>query len=224
MQPAPDSRTLLLERNPPMDEPGDHDPRNGLPPMTRKEVFQLGAQRVSDALRLAGGLAAERVLDRLGPHVQRPPGALEEIDFLLACTRCGQCVEACPAAAILNLGPEAGLAAGTPFLDPNRYRPCVACEDAPCMPACPTGALEVMSIADTVMGLAVLDTETCYAWQGSICRLCSRACPYPDEAIVLDEEGRPWIDPRSCIGCGRCVAACPTTPVSLHVEPAPRAS
>ena len=26
----------------------------------------------------------------------RPPGALGEADFLAACTRCGQCVAACP--------------------------------------------------------------------------------------------------------------------------------
>ena len=26
----------------------------------------------------------------------RPPGALPEKDFLAACTRCGQCVQACP--------------------------------------------------------------------------------------------------------------------------------
>ena len=206
-----------------MSEDHDSQPPGATPErMTRKELFRLGAGRLRDAVQVASGVAAERILDRLGPHVQRPPGALEEIDFLLTCTRCGECVDACPAAAILNLDGNAGLASGTPFIDPNHYRPCVACENAPCMSACPTGALQEIPISDAAMGLAILDTETCFAWQGSVCRLCSRACPWPEEIFVIDDDGRPWIDPRTCIGCGRCAAACPTSPTSIRIEPAPR--
>ena len=44
----------------------------------------------------------------------RPPGALPEIGFLAACTRCGKCAEVCPPRAILTVRPDGGLAAGTP--------------------------------------------------------------------------------------------------------------
>jgi len=41
--------------------------------------------------KLVAGFVAERVEDVItgaGPKLLRPPGALEEFDFLLACTRC----------------------------------------------------------------------------------------------------------------------------------------
>ena len=37
---------------------------------------------------------------QLAPQACRPPGALEEADFLSACVRCGLCVNACPEQAI----------------------------------------------------------------------------------------------------------------------------
>ena len=68
----------------------------------------------------------------------RPPGALPEVGFLTACTRCGACGDACPPHAIQFAAASAGLAAGTPFYDP-KLQPCIACPDMPCVKACPTG-------------------------------------------------------------------------------------
>jgi dissimilatory sulfite reductase (desulfoviridin) alpha/beta subunit len=42
----------------------------------------------------------------------------------------------------------------------------------------------------------------------SACKACADACP--DDAVHLDEAGRPHIDARRCMRCGRCVAVCPT--------------
>ena len=44
----------------------------------------------------------------------------------------------------------------------------------------------------------------------SSCRACITSCPV--EAISL-EDGKPVIDPNSCIDCGNCVASCPVQAV-----------
>ncbi len=196
--------------------------RDDNPSLSRKELLRAGAFRAKQGGAYVAELALERLLDRVTPHVQRPPGALPEIEFLVACTRCGECSTACPPGAILTLDHRAGAASGTPFLDVNRHRPCVLCTDAPCMPACPTGALQVIPVHDAVMGTAKVARDQCTAWLGESCVRCSIVCPLKSAAIVVDTEGRPWVDPRGCTGCGLCVAVCPTTPKSIEVEAAPR--
>jgi ferredoxin-type protein NapG len=69
---------------------------------------------------LFAGFLANQIEDAvtgLGPKLQRPPGALDEFDFLTKCTRCDKCIQACPENAILKAGPGAGLALNTPFLE-----------------------------------------------------------------------------------------------------------
>ena len=204
---------------------GDDNENNGASggdPMSRKDVLRMGLSKFKEAGAFAAGWTIESYASRFIPRVQRPPGALAEIDFLLACTRCDECRKVCPVGAIMKLDDQAGMAAGTPFLEVNRYRACVVCEDAPCMAACPTGALQEIPMSEAVMGTATIDRDTCRAWIGATCDRCIQACPYPDDAILADEDGRVYVDPRSCIGCGRCVKACPTRPRSVKVDPPPR--
>jgi MauM/NapG family ferredoxin protein len=189
---------------------------------SKRELLRLGARRAGEAGAFAIDLAFESVVDRFTPHVQRPPGALGEVSFLLACTRCGECAKACPPGAIQVLDDTAGISAGTPFLDVNRHKPCVACSHMPCIPACADGALIPMALADVVMGTASIDRETCLAWNDGNCSRCIDACPVADTAMLQDEEGRVYIDPRNCIGCGMCRAVCPTDPKSITVRPPPR--
>jgi translation initiation factor RLI1 len=40
-----------------------------------------------------------------------------------------------------------------------------------------------------------------------------------DEALSLDDEGRPVIKMEGCVGCGVCVRACVSSPRSLILEP-----
>src|SRR5438034_7345371 len=62
---------------------------------------------------------AERTEQRVAPRRYfRPPGAADEIAFLASCTRCGDCLPVCPVHAIIKAPPGAGLAAGTPIIDP----------------------------------------------------------------------------------------------------------
>jgi len=180
----------------------------------RAEFFRNGLR----GLGHAAGTLADQVVSRVArPHL-RPPGALDELAFLATCTRCGDCVTACPHDAILRLGPEARLASNTPFIDPERS-PCLLCEDLPCVEACEVDALQTIRQEEIQLGIAVIQRETCLAWSGDFCDQCLRDCPFPGEAILADPgSGRVYVDMRRCVGCGQCVFACPTLPSSIKIE------
>ena len=188
-------------------------------PLSRKDLLRSGLDRAMRSGAMLAGYAMEDIAGRVVPKVARPPGALPALEFLLACTRCDACIRACPPGAILRLGEGSGVAAGTPFLNVSEYKPCTACDDVPCARACPTGALVPGPIENAWMGTAVLDRDTCRAWNGTPCSSCVRICPVDDAAIVTDDDGRVYIDARGCIGCGLCAVVCPTRPRSLRVEP-----
>jgi ferredoxin-type protein NapG len=149
----------------------------------------------------------------------RPPGARPEIEFLAACTRCGACVDVCPAHAIRNAPPTAGLAAGTPMLEPS-IQACIVCADIPCARACPTGALIPPATGwdEVRLGVLSLDVDRCITFHGSSCGVCARACPIGERALAMDAQGHPVLKPEGCVGCGVCVTACVTTPSSLALR------
>ena len=169
-----------------------------------------------------------RVAKEVGKHAEsrvvqkrylRPPGALSEVAFLAACTRCSDCLTACPVSAILKAPTSGGLAAGTPFIDP-KVQACIACPDMPCAAACPTEALSVPDDgwASYKMADLELNPERCIAFHGSECGACAKVCPVGDKALALDEAGRPVIKAEGCVGCGSCVRACVTNPSSLTLR------
>ena len=153
----------------------------------------------------------------------RPPGASSEADFLAACIRCGQCVGACPFDTLRLATPAQGFSAGTPFVETRRV-PCSLCQgydELLCIAACPTLALRpVADWSDVTMGVARIDRDACLAWNRTVCRSCWHACPFPNDAIVLDARGRPDIVAEQCIGCGLCDYACLTEPTSIAIVPA----
>ena len=149
----------------------------------------------------------------------RPPGALPEVGFLTACTRCGACGDVCPPHAIQFAAPGAGLAAGTPFYDP-KLQPCIACPDMPCARACPTDALTVPADgwAGVHLGILELLPERCITFHGAECAVCASACPVGPSALAMDEAGHPVIRAEGCVGCGVCVRACVTSPSSFKLR------
>ncbi len=56
----------------------------------------------------------------------RPPGAIDEDDFLKACIKCGLCVEACPYDTLKLAVPEDDKVNGTPYFI-AREIPCYMC-------------------------------------------------------------------------------------------------
>ena len=160
-----------------------------------------------------------------------PPGALAEEDFLAACTRCGICVEDCPYDILKLARPGEDVPLGTPYFT-ARSGPCEMCEDIPCVPNCPTGALDhaLTNINDARMGLAVvIDQETCIAFHGLRCEVCFNVCPIRGDAISLEyrhnqRSGKhalfiPVVHSDACTGCGLCERACITDEAAIKVFP-----
>lgn len=146
----------------------------------------------------------------------RPPGAVEESLFLERCTKCGDCISACPPGAIVVGTPE-----GTPVLFADQS-PCLLCEDLPCVAACATEALiPVDRIQDVRMGLAAITHRLCTANQG--CHACVSKCP--TNALAMDFDAvQLRISAESCVGCGLCESVCKTVNdhVAIRVIPARR--
>ena len=188
-----------------------------------------------------GGFLADRVEGAVigsGPKLLRPPGALDEFEFLTACTRCDKCLTACPEDALLKAPGSARLAIGTPYLEP-RNMPCFLCTELPCVPACPEGALrwprrrvkgvETEGPRAVKMGVAVVLQDRCLTWKdgertAQPCRTCVDRCPYPGEAIRMTEDGaggpaHPVVDGEVCTGCGLCEFGCPTPRSAIVIEP-----
>ncbi len=176
-------------------------------------------------LRDALGEWVERLLEGAESRVVaerylRPPGALPEVGFLAACTRCGDCLDVCPPKALVAVGPKGGLAAGTPHLEVYR-EPCVACPDMPCAQACPTEALSVPEAGWDGYRLGTLEfmPERCITYQGTPCRVCIDSCPIGEAALGSDPDGHPVVRAEGCVGCGVCVRTCVALPSAFQLKP-----
>jgi ferredoxin-type protein NapG len=182
-------------------------------PLDRRSFFSQGLTR---ALREIVGAVEQQVVRA---QYLRPPGALPEAAFLAACTRCGACADVCPVHAITKLPPATGLAAGTPTLD-VAVTACIMCETMPCAAACPTPALEVppWGWRDAKVAQVEIDTSRCITYRDVECGICARVCPVGEDALKMDDRGRPVIG-AACTGCGQCLNACVTTPTSLVARP-----
>jgi ferredoxin-type protein NapG len=206
----------------------------------RRKFISLMAQSVG--LSALGGFVWSGYVSeaKSAPLILRPPGAVKEDDFLKMCIKCGQCAEACPFDTLLIAKPGDNKPVGTPYFIP-RDIPCYMCTDIPCVPVCPTGALDqdsVSSVKDgkkeldinkSKMGLAVVDEESCIAFWGIQCDACHRACPLMDEAITLEfrkneRTGKhayllPMVHSSACTGCGLCERACVTEKPAIYILP-----
>jgi ferredoxin-type protein NapG len=188
-----------------------------------RPLFGQGDRR--ELFRQSVGSWLERMLEQTEARVAparylRPPGSLPEMAFLAACTRCGDCIQACPPYAIRKAPPDAGLAAGTPYIDID-LQACTACPDMPCARACPTEALTLPPEGWHGYRLAAitLNADRCVTFNGSTCRACADACPIGEKALAMDEAGHPVLKVEGCVGCGCCVRACITSPSSLSATP-----
>ena len=162
--------------------------------------------------------AVDKITKRV--PVLRPPGAITEKAFLQACSRCDECIHACPKDAIQRAPKKMGfLIHNTPYIDPMR-NPCVMCTELPCIPACPDGALlPVQELTDVSMGYAILDKKKCQAYGDTFCQQCVIDCPVP--GAIYQVNNKPVIDKNTCTGCGVCMRSCSTVniPLAIKIKP-----
>ncbi|QDX82384.1 ferredoxin-type protein NapF [Denitratisoma sp. DHT3] len=138
----------------------------------------------------------------------RPPGALAETEFVTACRRCGDCLQACPER-ILIPGPG-----GYPALD-FALGACSFC--GACQRACPTGALRADGSGAPAHRVAQIGAD-CLARHGVVCRSCGDACllgaiGFPPLAGAVS---LPVVAAAACTGCGACVGVCPQRAVTVR--------
>ena len=151
---------------------------------------------------------------RGGSFVHRPPHAVPESEFVVGCTKCDACLEVCPPHAIYRTPESEGMMAGLPIID-ALTQPCLMCTDLPCVPVCEAGVLSFD--APVAMGLAVIDSALCLAFNGTPCTACVEHCPV-ENALTL-EAGHPVIDSDICTGCGVCLYVCPGPENTIQLQP-----
>lgn len=186
--------------------------------MDRAAFLRAGAGHLRSLGMTLGHELTKPLANRIAPPLVPPPGALNIERFFDACTRCGDCVDACHQDVILIADARHGVNAGLPYLDVENHKPCYLCTRPVCADACESGALSPITQAQIRLGTARLLTDRCLAWNDTPCTACLDACFLPIPAVLVADDGRVVIDPELCTGCGMCFHACPTSPKAIEVR------
>jgi MauM/NapG family ferredoxin protein len=186
----------------------------------RRQLITSGAAGIAIPILLKTNALSKLSDDK----VIRPPGALEETDFLATCVRCGECLKVCINNSLQPLTIIDGLEnIFTPILVPRLGYCEFNC--TLCSQVCPTGALEKINLEQKhsfVIGKAYFDKNRCLVYADKkACIVCEEHCPTFDKAIkfsevnAIDFEGnkivlkQPYVKEDLCIGCGICENVCP---------------
>jgi NAD-dependent dihydropyrimidine dehydrogenase PreA subunit len=91
-----------------------------------------------------------------------------------------------------------------------------------CINACPTGALEPITLGNLRLGIAVVNKDVCWAFRYNHCTFpCVEACVFDAIKVTVG----PVVDAEKCVGCNQCSFVCVTRlqpgPSSITVEPVP---
>jgi len=144
------------------------------------------------------------------PKLVRPPGSLDEAEFLSRCIKCGQCMRICPTNVLHPAGLEGGLEGlWTPKLNfrigtSGCQHTCIACGNI-----CPTAAIRPMTLDERTgrnqytaagpikIGTAFVDRGRCLPWaMGRPCIVCQENCPVSPKAITTREVFEPVGDAK----------------------------
>jgi polyferredoxin len=141
---------------------------------------------------------AARTTKDFSTKVVRPPGSVEEQEFLERCIKCDQCIRVCPTNVLQPAMLEAGLeGVWTPIMN---FRTgfcqlnCTACGQV-----CPTGAIQRLTLEQKLglgphaddgpvkLGTAHYDLGRCLPWSKNIpCVVCEEVCPTSPKAIYSE--------------------------------------
>jgi polyferredoxin len=177
-------------------------------PSTAGEISSPDISRKGFLFSLGSGfflLPSFRLSNQAGENwhhkIIRPPGSLEENEFLKRCIKCGQCMRVCPTNVLQPGGIDGGFEnLWTPVLN-NRIGSsgcqlnCVSCGQV-----CPTSAIRPISLDEKLgngkykekgmvrMGTAFVDRSKCLPWaMDQPCIVCQENCPISPKAIYTDE-------------------------------------
>lgn len=172
--------------------------------------------------------------NNFSPLMIRPPGSVEESEFLKKCIKCDECIRVCPTNVLqpASFNPGGFEALWTPVLNFNIGHCQLKCNL--CSVVCPTGAIREITVTEKLgkgdflekgpvrLGTAFINKNRCLPWANQIpCVVCEEVCPTAPKAIqTFDEEVKdvfgnivtlykPFIVPDLCIGCGICQTECP---------------
>ncbi|MBM5574097.1 ferredoxin-type protein NapF [Deefgea sp. CFH1-16] len=134
-----------------------------------------------------------------------PPWSAE--DFFTRCTRCGDCVSACPSQ-IIQLG-----SGGFPTIDFS-HGECTFCAD--CTTVCQSKALDLDRC--TPWHLRASIDDRCLAQHGVDCRICGESCDAKaiHFELAIGKVAQPRIQTEQCTGCGACFASCPSQSIQIR--------
>ncbi len=133
-----------------MSDDSDHRPSpsaaaGARPPKSAHRAQQARREFIRTAVLSCGmigaGLLGFLPVVQAGEKRLRPPGALDEQDFLSSCIKCGQCVQVCPVQAIRLGDITDGFGIGVPYIAARDQACDFSCDAVQCILACPTGAL-----------------------------------------------------------------------------------
>ncbi len=146
-----------------------------------------------------------------------PPGIESVASFLRVCEQNYDCISVCPREALMVFREnEQDKRFGYPVIKP-RQAACYYCDDFPCITACKSGALKT-EFKSRKLGLAVINTSLCFAFNKTFCQACIVNCPLTGKAIYADENNQPVVSEENCTGCGLCVQSCPAHESTIIIQ------
>lgn len=157
--------------------------------MDRRAFFTKSAGKVAHAVTKH---AAEKARQNATRWI-RPPFAIDELDFLIACSRCGDCISACQYGVIFPLSSKLGVKVfNTPALDLHSQG-CHLCDSWPCVQACDKAALKIPDIADSTDQVNAAETSSLYKTSPDI-KLSTEALS-EEESIEVKQNNQPQQKP-----------------------------
>ncbi len=179
----------------------------------RRNFFKLGLRKTTQT----AVKGVDILVRQQAQHWIRPPYAIDELEFLLACTRCGACVAACPHQVIFNLPARRGAKiVNTPAMD-LLHKGCHLCADWPCVESCEPSALKLPKTKKLPkLAIASINQANCLPYSGPECGACANSCQIPG-ALGWDGS-KPHIEPNICIGCALCREACVVEPNAIEIK------
>lgn len=187
--------------------------------MERKSFFGAFLNELLQGVDIAFGEELSAFTEKF-PELIRPPGAGNEQEFLETCSKCGNCIKACPYFALRPVLMANEFDLGTPALRTGEAF-CRFCPDFPCVTACPTDALSKQRQGCLQkIGRATIIPGNCIRNQGNDCHACVDKCNQTGYcAIKITQQnqetkktGFPEVITSKCCGCGACLTVCPAYP------------